>query len=83
MATKAVKGVDEEAWNAIKSFAAKEGISMGEYFNELANDLKEVNSKSRWDKILASRVKHSEKEWAEIEKNITYFRKNFKMREFK
>ena len=81
MATKAVKGVNEDAWNTLKSIASGEGLSMGEFFNRLAGQIRN-GGKSQWEKILDNRVEHTGAEWAEIEKRTRHFRKTFEFRRF-
>ena len=82
MATKAIRGVDEEAWNILKAFAAERGKSMSSYFNELAGEIKTERAKSNWDKILFWKAKDP-KETMEIEKRIADFRKDFRLRVFR
>ncbi len=82
MATKAIKGVDEDAWNILKSFAVREGVSMGAYLNELAKGLEEKKADAGWDKILSWKAKDP-KETSGMAKRISEFRKGFGLREFK
>lgn len=82
MATKAIKGVDEDAWNTLKSFAVREGVSMGTYINELAKELEEKKAGVTWDRILSWKAKDP-KEISGMAKRISEFRKGFGLREFK
>ena len=81
MATKAVKGVDEEAWNTLKSFAVREGVSMGSYINELVKGLEEKKADITWNKVLSWKAKDL-KETSGMAKRISEFRKGFRLREF-
>ena len=82
MPTKAIKDVDEDAWNFIKSLSAEKGMSMGKYFNNLARELKENEKESKWEKILNWKAEDP-KEITNIEKRVKEFRKRFQFRVFK
>ena len=83
MATKAIKGVDEEKWAAFKAVAAKNNMTVGELFNESVDVVEYRHAKSQWERILANRVSHPKGEWDEIEDKVKHFRKNFRFRAFK
>jgi hypothetical protein len=70
MATKAIKGVDEEKWAAFKALAAKSDMRVGEFFNESVEILERSKAKSQWERIMAH------------VKRMREFRKNFRMRRF-
>jgi hypothetical protein len=81
MATKALKGVSEEKWAQFKAIAAERDVTMGQLFNEAVDAVKE--KKSRWEIILANRIKgNSEKDWEEFRKITKEFRSRLKMRQF-
>jgi hypothetical protein len=81
MPTKAIKNIDEDAWNTIKSFAAARGMSMGRYFNELAREIKTKSTSSRWEKLLSWKAR-DRNESVGIEKRIKKFRAGFGLRKF-
>jgi hypothetical protein len=82
MATKAIKGVDEEKWAAFKALAAKSDMRVGEFFNESVEILERSKAKSQWERIMEHVRKHPSKLTDADIKRMREFRKNFRMRRF-
>ncbi len=82
MATKAMKGVDEEKWAEFKAIAVKEDVTMGELFNEAVDVLAKNRSKSQWERILDYVETHKSVLTESDIARMREFRKRFRMRRF-
>lgn len=82
MATKALKGVDEEKWTEFKSIAASRDVPMGKLFNEAVDVLAKEKPKSQWEKIMEFVETHTSKLTDSDVKKMREFRRRFQMRRF-
>ncbi|MBW2968581.1 hypothetical protein KY314_00475 [Candidatus Woesearchaeota archaeon] len=74
-----MRNVKESSWKHFKTAAAKRGMPLGEFFNELSYEIDRI-SKNPWDKILNRKRIFTDKELKEMEKAMKEFRRDFKFR---
>ncbi|HLF54234.1 MAG TPA: hypothetical protein VI612_00750 [Candidatus Nanoarchaeia archaeon] len=73
---KNIKGIDEETWADFKSLAAKNKMKAAEMFKEMVKDFQE-HTENFWEEIRAHKAICTPKEYAEIEKRMNAFRKEY------
>ena len=75
-----IKNLDEENWHFLKVEAAKERITIGELFNRIIEEYKNIETERSakvWQKIFSRKPILSKEEVKEMQKNIGSFRKEF------
>lgn len=80
MATKALKGVDEEVWNTFKAQAASRGVDMAEYFGMIVEDAQKQDTGRWWNDLLSFVKTHKSSLTDNDVARMRAFRKRFRMR---
>ena len=80
MATKALKGVDEEVWNRFKAQAASRGVDMAEYLGMIVEEAQKQNTKEWWNNLLSFIETHKSSLTDNDVARMKDFRKRFRMR---
>ncbi len=80
MATKAIKGVDEEVWNRFKAQATGKGMEMSEYLGYVVEEAEKNETKKWWNDLLAFVEGHKSALTDEDVERMRAFRKRFRMR---
>ncbi len=80
MATKAIKGVDEEIWNRFKAQATRKGMDMSEYLGYIVEEAEKSDTKKWWNELKTFIEGHKSTLTDEDVERMKDFRKRFRMR---
>ncbi|HLD60070.1 MAG TPA: hypothetical protein VI912_03690 [Candidatus Bilamarchaeaceae archaeon] len=75
-----LKNVSEEDWIKFRTEAIAHDMTIPEFLSYLIREhIKKYHTKSKWDKILSTRLNLDIKEWQEMEKTIEHVRGSFSL----
>lgn len=80
MATKALKGVDEEVWHTFKAQAASRGVDMAEYLGIMVEETRTQNTRKWWKDLLSFIETHKSSLTDKDVDRMRAFRRRFRMR---